>query len=128
MATESHSRDCRYCRGSWRSHSRRVWEDAKENGMRKRLADEEYWKEFVEIKVEFNRLKLMIEESQRVGWLMKKKIKWQRLQRKKEKMMNARKKKGILRMIEYLEKDLEIEASSGTKGSKSLTSDIFVCL
>ena len=41
MATESHSRDCR---GSKRSHRRRVSEDAKENGIRKRLIDEEYWK------------------------------------------------------------------------------------
>ena len=63
MATESHSRDCRYCRGSERGHSNRVWEDAKANGMRKRLTDEEYWKEFAEIKEEFNELKRRIEES-----------------------------------------------------------------
>ena len=46
MATDSHSRDCR---GSKRSHSRRVREDAKANGIRKRLTDEEYWKEIAEI-------------------------------------------------------------------------------
>ena len=46
MATESHSRDCR---GSKRSHSRRVTEDAKVVGMRKRLTDEEYWKEISEV-------------------------------------------------------------------------------
>jgi len=93
MATESHSRDCRDCRGSERGHNRRMTEDAKAIGMRKRLTDEEYWKEFTEIKEEFNRLKLRIEERQRVGWLMKKKIRWQRLLRKKEQMMNAQKKK-----------------------------------
>ena len=59
---------------------------------------------------------------------MKKKIKWQRPQRKKEQMMNAQKKEEMLRKIEYLEKNSETEASSGTKGSKSLTSDIFLCL
>ena len=55
---------------------------------------------------------------------MKNKVKWQRPQRKKERLMNAQKKKEILRVIEYLEKELENEASSGTKGSKSLTSNI----
>ena len=50
MATESHSIDCRDCRGSGRSHSRRMSEDAKANGMRKKSTDEEYWKEIVEFK------------------------------------------------------------------------------
>ena len=40
-------------------------------------------------------------------------------------MRNAQLKEEMLRMIEYLEKELKTEASSGTKGSKSLTSDIF---
>ena len=40
-------------------------------------------------------------------------------------MTNAQLKEEMLRMIKYLEKDLKTEASSGTKGSKSLTSDIF---
>ena len=40
-------------------------------------------------------------------------------------MTNAQLKEKILRMIEYLEKDLKTEASSGNKGSKSLTFDIF---
>ena len=93
--------------------------------MRKRLTDVEYWKEVAEIREHFNKLKKRIEESQRVGWLMKKNIKWQRLQRKKEQMINAQEKKRLLKVIEYLEKDLETEASSGTKGSKSLASDIF---
>jgi len=100
MATESHSRDCRDCRGSERNHIRRVCEDAKANGMRKKKStDEEWQKELAEIREEFNELKRRIEESQRVGWLMKKKIKWQRLQRKKEQMMDAQKKEEILRVI-----------------------------
>ena len=31
---------------------------------------------------------MMIEENQRYGWLMKKKVKWQRLQQKREPQMN----------------------------------------
>ena len=80
MAIEIHSRDYRYCIGSERGHSRRVTEDAKANGMRKRLTDEEYWKLFAEIKEEFNELKRRIEESQRVGWLMKRRVNWKPLQ------------------------------------------------
>ena len=79
MATDNHRRDCR---GSDRGHKIRVREDAKANGMRKKLTDEEYWKEVAEIKEQFDKLKMMIEmikESQRVGWLMKKRVKWQRL-------------------------------------------------
>ena len=77
MATESHGRDCRDCRGSGRNHSRRVCGDAKENGMKKKKSiDEELHIELAEIRKEFNELKRRIEESQRVGWLMKKKIKW----------------------------------------------------
>ena len=60
MATDSHSRDCRDCRGYERSHNRRVREDAKENGRRKRLTDEEYWKEMVEICRKFIELERMI--------------------------------------------------------------------
>ena len=81
MATESHNRDCR---GSERGHNRRVREDAKENGMRKKLADEEYWKEIVEISKKLYELERMIEENQRFVWLMKKKVKWQRLQMKRD--------------------------------------------
>ena len=81
MATDSHSRDCR---GSKRGHNRRVREDSKANGIRKRLTDEEYWKEMAEITKQLDELERMIEENQRGGWLMKKKVKWQRPQRKKE--------------------------------------------
>ena len=112
MATDSHIRDCRDCRGSERGHNRRVREDAKENGMRKKLTDEEYWKEIAEIIEQFNKVELMINESQRVGWLMKKKVKWQRLQMKREQMINAPLKERLIRMIEYFEKDLKTETSS----------------
>ena len=46
---------------------------------------------------------------------MKKKVKWQRLQMKREQMINAQLKERLLRMIEYLEKDLKTETSIETK-------------
>ena len=67
----------------------------------------------------------MIEEIQRVGWLMKKKLKWHKLQMKKEKMIHAQQRERLLRMIEYLEKDLKIENSSEKKRSTDFTSDKF---
>ena len=59
MATEIHNRDCI---GSERGHKRRVREDAKVVGIRKKLTDEEYWKEIVEISKQFYKLEKMIEE------------------------------------------------------------------
>ena len=77
MNTDSHRRGSR---GSKRDHIRRKEkEDAKKNGIRQQLADAEYDKELAEIREKFNKLKLMIQERQRVGWLMKKRVKWQRL-------------------------------------------------
>ena len=67
MATESHGRDCKDCRGSERNHSRRMSEDAKANGMRKKSTDEELQREIAEIREEINELKRRIEESQRIG-------------------------------------------------------------
>ena len=74
MTTESHKRKSK---GSERDHIRReMKEDAKENGMRNKFTDAEYEKEVAEIREQFNKLKMMIEEIQRVGWLMKKRVKW----------------------------------------------------
>ena len=80
MTIDSHRR---YCRGSERGHNRREKEDARTNGMKKKLTNAEYWREVAEIREQFNKLVMMIEESQRVGWLMKKKVKWHGLQMKK---------------------------------------------
>ena len=60
MATDLHSRDCS---GFERGHNRRVREDAKANGMRKKLTDEEYWKEMVETSKQFIELERMIKEN-----------------------------------------------------------------
>lgn len=51
-------------------------------------------------------------------FLMIIKIRWHRLQKRKEKMMNARLKEELLRINEYLEEDLKIEASSEVKHVK----------
>ena len=56
---------------------------------RSKIIDEEYWKEIPKISKQLYELERMIEENQRVGWLMKKKVKWQRPRRKKEQMINA---------------------------------------
>ena len=103
-------------------------EDAKANGIWRQMSDEEYERKNAEIEV---RLEVLMEwlqkeeEDQRYGFLMRRKMRRHKLQKKREQLINAQKKKEILRVIEYLEKDLETKASSGTKGSKSLTSDIF---
>ena len=60
MTSKSHRRDSR---GSERGHNRKEEEDARTNGMRKKLTDAEYWKEVAEIREQFNKLVMMIEES-----------------------------------------------------------------
>ena len=66
-------------------------EDAKSNGMWRQLSDEEYEREKVDIEVHLGLLMglLQEEEDHRCGWIMRKKLKWHKLQKKKEKMMNA---------------------------------------
>ena len=59
MTTDSHRGDSR---GSQTNHNRRKEkEDAKANGIRKQLTNEEYDKELAEIREQFNKLKMMIE-------------------------------------------------------------------
>jgi len=54
---------------------------------------------------------------------MRRKIRWHKLQKMKEKMMNAQLKKEILRINEYLEKDLKTKTSSETKMSHDFKFD-----
>ena len=124
MATNGHSRDYR---GSGRGHNRMKMkkEGAKIVGIQRLLKKEEYEKEVAEIREQFKKLEKMIEESQRVGWLMKKKVKWHRLQMKKEQMIHAQQKERLHNMIEYLQKDLNTENSSETNRSNGFTSDKF---
>jgi len=77
MATDSHSR------GSEEDHNRRKMkkEDAKENG--KRMSQEEIDKEIAELKEQLDALRRILEESQRLGWVLRKKpMKWHEIQRR----------------------------------------------
>ena len=73
----------RHSRGSEEDYKIRKMktEDAKENG--KRMRQEEIDKEIVEMKEKLNVLMMILEESQRLGWFLKKKVvKWHKLQRR----------------------------------------------
>jgi len=77
MATNCHSR------GSEEDHSRRKMkkEVAKANG--KRISQKEIDKEIVEIKEQLNVLTMILEENQRQGWALRKKVvKWSKLHRR----------------------------------------------
>ena len=77
MATDSDSR------GSEEDHNRRKMkkEDAKANG--ERMSQKEIDKEIAEMKEQFDVLMRILEESQRQGWILKKKpVRWHKLQRK----------------------------------------------
>ena len=52
---------------------------------------------------------MMIEEDQRWVFLVRRKIKWHRLQMKKEQMINAQLREKLLRINEYLEENLKTE-------------------
>ena len=79
MTIDSHSR------GFERYHNRMMVkkEDAKTNGIQRQLRKEEYERELAEITEQFNKLKMMIEEDKRWGFLVRIKLKWHKLQRKK---------------------------------------------
>ena len=76
LTTDSHRR------GSEGEHNKRkVKEDAKENG--KRMIQEELDKEIAEIKEQLDGLRRILEESQRQGWVLRKRVvKWHKLQRR----------------------------------------------
>ena len=73
-----------HIRGSRGSHKERK-ENSKENGIWRKLSDEGYERE--KAKIEF-RLKVLMEllqkeeEDQRCGFLLKRKMKWNKLQRR----------------------------------------------
>ena len=80
MATDSHNRDKR---GSKEDLNKRKVkkEDAKVNG--KRMSQEERDREILKLKEQLNVLRMILEESQRQGWVLKKKeVKWYELQRR----------------------------------------------
>ena len=99
MTTDSHSK------GLERIHNRGYKKrDAKANG--KRTSQEEIDKEAVELKEQLNELRRMLEESQRLGWVLRKKpVEWHEMQRRiqQKKVMWL---KGKLKEVE-----LELEES-----------------
>ena len=66
-------------------------EDAKANGIWKQMNDEEYEREKAEIIVHLELLMELLRKNkdQIYGFLMRRKVKWHRLQKKEEEMMNA---------------------------------------
>ena len=74
MATDSHSK------GSEEDHNRRKMkkEDTMANG--KRMSQEETDKEIAEMKGQLDVLMMILEESQRQGWVLKRNpVKWHKL-------------------------------------------------
>ena len=85
MTIKSHNK------GSGGSHKERK-ENSKENGMWRQLSDEEYEREKDEIKVHLEVMMELLqkeEEDQRCGFHVKRKLKWHKLQRIREQLMNA---------------------------------------
>lgn len=80
MTIDSHKKGKK---GSEEDHSRRKVkkDDAKANG--KRMSQEECDKEIAELKEQCNVLRMILEENQRQGWVLRKKVvKWHKLQRR----------------------------------------------
>ena len=67
-------------------------EYAKEDGIWRKLSDEEYEREKAEIKFHLEVMMELLqkkEEDQRRDFLVKRKLKWDKLQRRGEQLMNA---------------------------------------
>ena len=124
MTIKSHSR------GSGGSHKRKI-EDAKAKGICRRMTDEEYEREKAEIEVHLEVMMELLqkeEEDQRCGLLVKRRLKWHKLQKRKEQLMNAQWKEEIFKARECLREVLKTEASSETKRSQCFETDILCVL
>ena len=103
MEMEEKMTDDSHCIGSKRSHSRGE-EYAKENGIWKQMKHEEYDREKVEIRIHIILSMQLLQRSkeyQRCGCILRKKVKWHRLQVKREHRLNAQGKKGLLIATKY---------------------------
>lgn len=84
MTTKSHKGESR---GSERDHRRKKEKYVKANGIRQQLTQEEYEKEKAEIAVHLELLMELLQKNmkdQRHGLLLRKRVKWQRLQQKRD--------------------------------------------
>ena len=87
------------------------------------MNDEEYNKELAKIREQFNKLKMMIEENQRYGWIMKKKVKWQRLQQKREQQMNMQ----LVEELRKLEQVMSVQLGCEELREAELKMEISIC-
>jgi len=108
------------------------------------MSQEEINKEIAEMKEQLNVLMMILEESQRLGWVLKKKlVKWHNLQRrlrqKQVKWLMENLREAELEMEVSIcepeqgevmgeDEDLKTKTSSETKGSHDLNLLICVCL
>ena len=102
MTNNSHSR------GSEEDHNRRKVkkENAKANG--KRMSQEELDKEIAEIKEQLDALRRILEEMQRLGWVLKKKpVEWHKLQKR----LQQRQVKWLMGKLKEAELEMKMEVS-----------------
>jgi len=95
------------------------------------MSDEEYEREKTEIEVCLGVLMELLqkeEEDQRCAFLVRRKMKQHRLQKRKEQLVNAQCEEEILKARECVREVLEIEASSETKRSQCFETDILCVL
>ena len=86
-------------------------ENAKVNG--KRMSQEEIDKEIVELKEKLNILRMILEESQRLGWLLKKKlVNWPKLQRR----LQQRQVKSLVEELREVELEMEVSICEVEQG------------
>ena len=116
MNIESHKGESR---GSERSHSRkREKENAKENGILNQLTDEEYEKEKAKIAVHLELLMKLLQENtkaQRHGWNMRKRVKWQRLQQKRDQQINMQLTEELKKLEQMMSIQLRCEELRATE-------------
>ena len=82
------------------------------------MSDEEYEREKVEIKFHLEVMMELLqkkEEDQRCGFLVKRKLKWDKLQRRGEQLMNAQCEEEMPKARECLREILKAEASREAK-------------
>ena len=98
------------------SHTRKI-EDAKENGMWRQWSDKEYKREKDESIVHLDVMMELLPkemEDQRFVFLMRRRLKWQKLQKKRQ-LINDKWEAEIFKAKEYLRRNLKAETSSEAK-------------
>lgn len=107
MTTDSHSK------GYEEYHNKRKVkkDDSKANGIQRQLSEEEYEREKAEIAVHLELLIKMLQmnkDDQKHGYVMTKKVKWQRLQEKRNQQVNMQ----LAEEMKKLEQIMSVQLSS----------------